>query len=317
MKISQKRAFISGLKSTNLSNKEILFLKKYKPWGIILFERNIKSLDQTKKLVQSIKKIFKDQNYPILIDEEGGRVNRLKKIIDTKLHSSKFFGDMYKKNKKKSLLYYKIYIDQISYLLNNLGININTVPVLDIAREKTSKVIGDRSFSKNKKIVNIFGNFTINQFHKNNIATVIKHIPGHGLGKVDSHYKLPIINNSNQYLLKNDFLTFKNKNSLFAMTGHLLFKKIDNLNSVTHSKKIIKLIRNKINFKNLIMSDDISMKALKYDLITNAKKSLDAGCNLVLYCSGKTSDNLKLLKSLPYIDKFTAKKTSEFFKFLG
>ena len=126
MKISQKRAFISGLKSTNLSNKEILFLKKYKPWGIILFERNIKSLDQTKKLVQSIKKIFKDQNYPILIDEEGGRVNRLKKIIDTKLHSSKFFGDMYKKDKKKSLLYYKIYIDQISYLLNNLGININT-----------------------------------------------------------------------------------------------------------------------------------------------------------------------------------------------
>ena len=317
MKISQKRAFISGLKSTNLSNNEILFLKKYKPWGIILFERNIKSLDQTKKLVQSIKKIFKDQNYPILIDEEGGRVNRLKKIIDTKLHSSKFFGDMYKKNKKKSLLYYKIYIDQISYLLNNLGININTVPVLDIAREKTSKVIGDRSFSKNKKIVNIFGNFTIDQFHKNNIATVIKHIPGHGLGKVDSHYKLPIINNSHQYLLKNDFLTFKNKNSLFAMTGHLLFKKIDNLNSVTHSKKIIKLIRNRINFKNLIMSDDISMKALKYDLITNAKKSLDAGCNLVLYCSGKTSDNLKLIKSLPYIDKFTAKKTSEFFKFLG
>ena len=100
MKISQKRAFISGLKSTNLSNKEILFLKKYKPWGIILFERNIKSLDQTKKLIQSIKKIFKDQNYPILIDEEGGRVNRLKKIIDTKLHSSKFFGDIYKKDKK-------------------------------------------------------------------------------------------------------------------------------------------------------------------------------------------------------------------------
>ena len=145
-------------------------------------------------------------------------------------------------DKKKFNIYYNVYVKQISYLLKLLGININTVPVLDIAREKTSKVIGDRSFSKNKKIVNIFGNFTIDQFHKNNIATVIKHIPGHGLGKVDSHYKLPIINNSNQYLLKNDFLTFKNKNSLFAMTGHLLFKKIDSLNSVTHSKKIIKLI---------------------------------------------------------------------------
>ena len=311
MKISQKRAFISGLKSTNLSNKEILFLKKYKPWGIILFERNIKSLDQTKKLVQSIKKIFKDQNYPILIDEEGGRVNRLKKIIDTKLHSSKFFGDMYEKDKKKSLLYYKIYIDQISYLLNNLGININTVPVLDIAREKTSKVIGDRSFSKNKKIVNIFGNFTIDQFHKNNIATVIKHIPGHGLGKVDSHYKLPIINNSNQYLLKNDFLTFKNKNSLFAMTGHLLFKKIDNLNSVTHSKKIIKIIRNKINFKNIIMSDDISMKALKYSLSKNTTKAFNAGCNLVLHCNGKYKEMLIVAKNSPLLSNFLIKKTSQ------
>ena len=91
MKISQKRAFISGLKSTNLSNKEILFLKKYKPWGIILFERNIRSLDQTKKLVQSIKKIFKDQNYPILIDEEGGRVNRLKKINKEIINTKKIY----------------------------------------------------------------------------------------------------------------------------------------------------------------------------------------------------------------------------------
>tara|TARA_B100000073_G_scaffold305523_1_gene274773 strand:+ start:1361 stop:2335 length:975 start_codon:yes stop_codon:yes gene_type:complete len=317
MKISQKRAFISGLKSTNLSNKEILFLKKYKPWGIILFERNIRSLDQTKKLIQSIKKIFKDQNYPILIDEEGGRVNRLKKIIDTKLHSSKFFGDMYKKDKKKSLLYYKIYIDQISYLLNNLGININTVPVLDIAREKTSKVIGDRSFSKNKKIVNIFGNFTIDQFHKNNIATVIKHIPGHGLGKVDSHYKLPIINNSNQYLLKNDFLTFKNKNSLFAMTGHLLFKKIDNLNSVTHSKKIIKLIRNKINFKNLIMSDDISMKALPYGIKNNVIKAFTAGCDLVLHCNANLKEMHIVAENSPKLSKFIIKITNKYYKLVS
>ena len=317
MKISQKRAFISGLKSTNLSNKEILFLKKYKPWGIILFERNIKSLDQTKKLVQSIKKIFKDQNYPILIDEEGGRVNRLKKIIDTKLHPSKFFGDMYKKDKKKSLLYYKIYIDQISYLLNNLGININTVPVLDIAREKTSKVIGDRSFSKNKKIVNIFGNFTINQFHKNNIATVIKHIPGHGLGKVDSHYKLPIVNNSNQYLLRNDFLTFKNKNSLFAMTGHLLFKKIDNLNSVTHSKKIIKLIREKIGFKNIIITDDISMKALKHPIQISTIKAFDAGCDIVLHCNGNINEMTKVAKNSPKLSNFLIKKTSQLNKFLS
>ena len=102
-----------------------------------------------------------------------------------------------------------------------------------------------------------------------------------------------------------------------AMTAHILYTKIDKSSVATHSNKIIKnIIRKKLNFKGILISDDISMKALKYDLVTNAKKSLDAGCNLVLYCAGKTNDNFKLIKSLPYIDKFTSKKTSEFFNFL-
>ena len=101
------------------------------------------------------------------------------------------------------------------------------------------------------------------------------------------------------------------------MTAHILYTKLDNKNVATHSKKIIKeIIRKKIGFKGILISDDISMRALKYDLITNAIKSIDAGCNLVLYCAGKTNDNFKLIKSLPYIDKFTSKKTSEFYKFL-
>ena len=155
------------------------------------------------------------------------------------------------------------------------------------------------------------------QFHKNNIATVIKHIPGHGLGKVDSHYKLPIINNSNQYLLKNDFLTFKNKNSLFAMTGHLLFKKIDNLNSVTHSKKIIKLIRNKINFKNLIMSDDISMKALPYGIKNNVIKAFTAGCDLVLHCNANLKEMHIVAENSPKLSKFIIKITNKYYKLVS
>ena len=102
------------------------------------------------------------------------------------------------------------------------------------------------------------------------------------------------------------------------MTSHILYHNLDNNNVATFSKKIIKdVIRKKIGFKGILMSDDISMKALKYDLITNAKKSLEAGCNLVLYCSGNIDDNFKLIRSVPYIDKFTLKKTSEFYKFLG
>ena len=120
------------------------------------------------------------------------------------------------------------------------------------------------------------------------------------------------------YILnKKDFYPFKKSLAKLAMTAHILYSKIDSKNVSTFSKKIIRnIIRKKIGFRGILMSDDISMKALKFDLLTNAKKSLEAGCNLVLYCAGKTNDNFKLIKSLPYIDNFTIKKTSEFYKFL-
>ena len=147
--------------------------------------------------------------------------------------------------------------------------------------------------------------------------TVIKHIPGHGCSKVDSHKKMPKVNLNIRTLHKIDFYPFKSSYSKIAMTAHILYSKIDSKNVATFSKKIInEIIRKKIGFKGIIISDDISMKALKYDLITNAKKSLLAGCNLVLYCAGNIKDNFKLIESVPYIDKFTEKKTSEIYKIL-
>ena len=305
------KSFVCGIKGKYLSNKEKRFLIKYKPWGIILFSRNIKTIKQAKILTNSIKKIFKNENYPILIDQEGGRVTRLKKFIDTSIFSAKFFGDLYKKNNKKFEIYFNVYVKQISYLLKTLGININSVPVLDIRRVKSHNVIGDRSYSSNKKIISKIGDICIEKFHKNRIATIIKHIPGHGLARSDSHKKLPIINQKIEYLLKNDFQTFKNKKSLIAMTGHLLFKNIDRKETVTHSKKIIKLIRNKIGFKNIIITDDLSMKALKYSLEENVKKSFLAGCNLALHCNANLKEMLIVAKNSPKIDNFIVKKTSQ------
>ena len=308
---NKHRSFVCGIKGMYLSKKEKKFLTKYKPWGIILFSRNIKSIKQTQILTNSIKKIFKNENYPILIDEEGGRVSRLKKFIDNSIFTAKYFGDLYKINNKKFEIYFSVYVKQISYLLRKLGININSVPVLDLRRLKSHNIIGDRSFSSNKKIVSKIGDICIEKFHNNRIATIIKHIPGHGLAKSDSHKKLPIITNKIDYLLKNDFQTFKNKNSLLAMTGHLLFKNIDSNETVTHSIKIIKLIRNKIGFKNLLISDDLSMKALKYSLKKNVKKSFIAGCNLVLHCNGNLKEMLIVAKNSPKIDNFIIKKTSQ------
>ena len=203
-----------------------------------------------------------------------------------------------------------------TYFLSQLGININTVPVLDLKHQGSSNIIGDRSFSKNPKIVSKIGDICIKYFKQNSIGTVIKHIPGHGLAKVDSHHFTPTINKSLDYLKKNDFSAFKQKQSLFAMTAHIVFSKIDPSNTVTHSKKMIKIIRNQIKFKNILISDDLSMKSLKYSLERNTIKTFEAGCNLALHCNGKFDEMEIVGKNSPLIDKFIYKKTSQFYKIL-
>ena len=315
--INNRKAFIVGLKKTKLKLNEINFLKKHKPWGVILFSRNIKSIYQTQKLIDHIRFIFNDPKYPILIDEEGGRVSRLKKIIDTSIFTPKFFGNLFKTNKKKFYSHYDVYINQISYLLNLLGVNLNSVPSLDVFRHKSHKIIGNRSFSKNPKIVSKIGDYCIKKFHKNRIGTIIKHIPGHGLAKEDSHFKLPTVNAKINELKRKDFYTFKNKSSLFSMTAHILYKKIDPHNPGTHSKKVINLIRKNIGFKNIIISDDISMKSLKHSISKNTSKAFIAGCNLVLHCNGNLSEMLDVAKNSPYLDKFIIKKTYQFYRIIS
>ena len=309
--INKRRSFVTGIKGRYLSKKESSFLKKYRPWGVILFSRNIYSINQTKKLTNDIKKIFNDRNYPILIDEEGGRVSRLNKFIDTSIFSSEFFGNLYVKDKRKFNIYYNLYIKQISSLLIILGININTVPVLDTKRTITTKIIGDRSYSTKINVISKISDICINKFHNNRIGTVIKHIPGHGLSKVDSHKKLPIVRQNIESLNKIDFLPFKKQNSYLAMTAHIIYKHIDPFNTATHSPKVINIIRNKIGFKNIIMSDDISMKALNYDISKNTTKAFSAGCDLVLHCNGKYSEMLSVAQNSPIVSNFIIKKTSQ------
>ena len=315
--MNNRRSFIVGIKSTKLSLKEKFFFNRYKPWGAILFTRNIKNLKQAHELTSSIRRIFNDNKYPILIDQEGGRINRLKSIIPFDNLSSEYFGNLYMKNRNEFKFFYKLFIDKTSHLLKSIGANINTSPVLDLRLKGASNIIGDRSFSKDPKIVSKIGDFCIKYFQENKIGTVIKHIPGHGLAKVDSHNYTPIINKDQKYLFNNDFVAFKNKSTLFAMTAHIIFKKIDNKNTVTHSKKIIKLIRNKIGFKNLLISDDLSMKSLKGTLEENTIKTFNAGCNLALHCNGNLKEMEIVAKNSPHINKFISKKTSQFYKILS
>ena len=313
----KRKSFIVGIKSTKLSAKESNFLRKYKPWGVILFSRNIKDITQTKRLTTSIRKIFKDNKYPILIDQEGGRVNRLNKIISFQNLTADFFGNEFKTDYLKFKVIFKLFIDKTSYLLKLIGVNINTMPVLDLRIKGSSNIIGDRSYSDNPKIVSKIGDICIDLFHKNSIGSVIKHIPGHGLAKVDSHKFTPVINKRLSYLIKKDFFTFRNKKAFFAMTAHVIFKNIDELHTVTHSKKIIHLIRKKIGFKNILISDDLSMKSLKDDLKTNTLKTFKAGCNIALHCNGKMREMEIVAKNSPLINNFVIKKTSQFYKILS
>ena len=280
----------------------------------ILFTRNIKNIKQTQKLTSSIRKIFKDRKYPILIDQEGGRINRLKRIITFDNLTSEYFGKKYLSNNYEFRIYYRLFVDKTAFLLKQLGINLNSVPVLDLRIKGSSNVIGNRSYSKNPTIVSKIGDLCIKYFHENSIGTIIKHIPGHGLAKVDSHHHTPVIDKSLKYLIKNDFNAFRNKKSFFAMTGHLIFNKIDKKNTVTHSKKIINIIRKKIGFKKILISDDLSMKSLKYNLELNTIKAFNSGCNLSLHCNGNLKEMEIVAKNSPLLDNFIIKKTSQFYK---
>ena len=189
-----------------------------------------------------------------MIDQEGGAISRLGKIIDFSLFSQSFFGRSFIKDKNYFYFQYKLYVDRVSFILKKIGVNINTVPVLDVLRSNSSKIIGTRSFSSNPEVVSQLGSLCIDLFEKNKIATVIKHIPGHGLAKSDSHFFLPSTNKKKEELKKIDFKPFKKCNSLFAMTAHVLFKKYDPINPATHSKIIIdNVIRKHIGFKGILI----------------------------------------------------------------
>ena len=304
-------AIIFGISGYKLNLQEINFFKKYKPWGIILFSRNIDNLEQVRNLTSSIRNIFKDNNFPILIDQEGGKVNRFRKIINLDRYSAKYFGDIYN-NKKIFYSKFNKFLKINSSILKYCGININTVPVLDLFNKNKKSVIGNRAFSQKYNVVIKLSKHLINFYKNSGIEIVTKHIPGHGCTNIDSHYHLPKVQFSFEYLKKNDFKTFKEVNSYLAMTAHILYEKLDPDKCATQSKKIInEIIRNYIKFRGILMSDDICMKALSGGIVKNAKLSLKAGCNLLLHCSGKIDEMKKLSLVVPEIDNFTYRITQK------
>ena len=286
---------ICGITGPEISDVETQFIKRFNPWGVIIFERNCKSKNQLTELTGTLRAIT-HRHLPILIDQEGGRVSRINYSDSVVFESAKIFGDILEKNIELGSRALSLHSMIMASSLRELGININTIPVLDIPSKNESGVIGDRSYSYNKEVAAKAGRVVIESLSANGVAPVIKHIPGHGRAKIDSHLDLPIVETSMAELEEVDFYPFKeNKNTDLAMTSHIIYKDIDADQPATLSKKVINdIIRKKIGFNGLIMTDDISMKAIKISVADAAVKSLDSGCDLILHCNG----NMKEMESI-------------------
>ena len=267
---------ILGISSTQLTAKEISLLKEHKPYGIILFKRNCETEKQVKDLTHSIKNLL--PNIKILIDQEGGRVARLRQPNFLEFPAAN-------KLTSKEAIYDNYFI--MGKYLHSLGIDTNCAPVADLYYAEANNIIGDRSFGETPEQVANFALAAAEALMDSKITPIIKHIPGHGRALVDSHLELPIVTTDLLTLEKTDFYVFKRLNHLpMAMTAHIIFTALDPLLPVTISNKSIEYIRQRIGFNGLIISDDLNMKALKGSLRELTKQTLESGCNIALHCSG-------------------------------
>ncbi len=293
---------IYGLQGTELNDKEKYFFSKNSAIGFILFKRNIIDKQQLQNLTKSLRELMEGEIL-ILIDQEGGRVSRMQPPHWDAYPSAKYFADLYIQNQElaRNTIYENF--KKIAFDLNEVGINVDCVPLLDIATTKTHEIIGDRALGTSCDQIVDLAFQTCKALLDNNIFPVIKHIPGHGRAMADSHLELPIVDTDIETLKKTDFLPFKNLNDQkFAMTAHILYKAIDSKNCATISKNAIDLIRNDIGFQNILMTDDLSMKALSLDFATRTKKALDAGCDLILHCNGDINEMNAINSALPIIN---------------
>lgn len=313
-KISQNKnaskPVIYGVSGTTLTDEEKRFFSKNGALGFILFARNVENKIQLKKLTDSIREVMGGEVL-MLVDQEGGRVARLKAPEWKTYPAGKYFADLYEQNPTQAEAALFKNFQEIGQDLAEVGINVDCAPVLDILTEKTHQVIGDRAYGKTPQQVAILGRKVCEGLLSSGVYPVIKHIPGHGRGTSDSHLELPVVDACLADLRESDLIPFqKLRDQKFAMTAHILFTAIDKNECATTSSAAIKLIREEIGFKNILMSDDVSMKALKGSFSEKSTSILKAGCDIVLHCNGKMDEMLEINSALPqlsdeFLERFT------------
>jgi beta-N-acetylhexosaminidase len=290
------KACILGIGGTQLSGEERALFAATDPLGFILFDRNCRTPDQVKSLVAALREISGRNDAPILIDQEGGRVARLKPPHWRAAPAMAVFGRLHRADPDAAARATWLNARLLGAELHDLGINVDCAPVLDLPRSGADPIIGDRAFGTDAGTVAALGDVFIDGLNGAGVLAVIKHIPGHGRAGVDSHLQLPRVASPAAELAATDFAPFKALSGRpapkpWAMTAHVVFEAIDPENPATLSASVIEgSIRGGIGFDGILISDDLSMDALSGPLAARARKAVTAGCDLNLHCNGKMEE---------------------------
>ena len=281
-----RRAVIFGCGGPELTAREAAFFGAQRPWGFILFRRNVETPEQVRKLTQALRACVDDPAAPVLVDQEGGRVQRLGPPNWPKYPAARAYGEVSPDPVERQAVT-RLGGRLIASDLLAVGINVDCAPVLDVPAVDAHDIVGDRAYAATAQEVAALGRAAADGLLGGGVLPVIKHMPGHGRATSDSHERLPVVSASIRALAE-DFAPFRACADLpAAMTAHVVYTALDAARPATASRIVIdRVIRGDIGFGGLLLSDDLSMKALKGDFESRARSVLDAGCDIVLHCNG-------------------------------
>jgi len=302
-----------GLSGLVLTDAEQGLIRDADPAGFILFGRNVEDPSQLRALTDSLRALSGRADLPVLIDQEGGRVARLRPPAWPAFPAAGRFAALYEKAPMSAIEAVRANARAIALVLARAGINTDCAPMLDLAHEGADAIMGDRAFGAHPMQVAALGRAMLDGLAEGGVAGVIKHLPGHGRATADSHHKLPVVDASPEELEK-DLAPFRAlaARATMAMTAHILYPAWDADRPATLSPTIIAdVIRGAIGFDGLLMTDDIAMEALSGPVADRATAALAAGCDLVLHCSGEAADNEALANALPPITEAAAARLSK------
>jgi len=300
----QCKAFITGIAGTVLSPQEKAFITEHCPWGFILFGRNIDNADQLCRLTQDLRLASGRENVAILIDQEGGRVRRLRPPLVADYPAAAMIGKLYRRDKQAGMRAAWAMSRLHAFDLRRFGINVNCLPVLDVLIEGAHEAIGSRSYGQDAQMVSLLGKEAAQGLLAGGVLPVMKHIPGQGRALQDTHFDLAHVDAPLDVLRKSDFIPFRALNNLpAAMNSHLVYDAVDKDNPTSFSAKMVtEIIRGEIGFDGLLLSDDIGMQALSGSFASRAHRCLMAGFDLVLHCSGQIQEMQEVAKTVPNLE---------------